>query len=255
MMTLVEKLRRRIERQGLHLARLENDRDSEEEFIPDDDWWLSIYEEQGRNGFFKDEPDFPIALEHYRDALARARASLEPPLDPPHEFLPNNQMRRQLWRMNWPNGPHFKELSAAHDWVAEMHRRVHEGIPPVTEAGFRELAEWFAANEARLRHLSQESQDTQLLDLDDGRRISCANIRFSLREGPRASGAGQIAEDIRELKRRDGPVESRTKLPPTEQVEKKVGGERPTPERDVRSLSDAELMKIIDRGRRTITAP
>jgi hypothetical protein len=37
----------------------------------DEDGWLAVFEELGRDGFFKAEPDFPVALAFYAAVLAR----------------------------------------------------------------------------------------------------------------------------------------------------------------------------------------
>ena len=78
-----------------------------------------------------------------------------------------------------------------------MRRRVADGVPPVTEAEFGELADWFDANRERLYGLSLPSQ---LLDLGDGLVTSTANVRYELARGPRAYRAGEVAEKVRCLK-------------------------------------------------------
>jgi hypothetical protein len=80
-----------------------------------------------------------------------------------------------------------------------MVHRVEVGIPPVTEAEFRELAEWFAANEGRLRQVAGPSE---VLDLGGGRRTGCGHLRYYLARGYRADGAGQLAVDVLEVRRR-----------------------------------------------------
>lgn len=69
-----------------------------------------------------------------------------------------------------------------------MLTRVAEGIPPVSEAEFAELAGWFAEHDASLFACSHPSE---LLDVGGGRRVSCANVRYALAKGPRADGAGR----------------------------------------------------------------
>ena len=56
-----------------------------------------------------------------------------------------------------------------------------------------------AANEARLRQLAGPAE---VLELGGGRRTGCGHLRYYLAKGHRADGAGQIAEDVRELRRR-----------------------------------------------------
>ncbi len=166
---------------------------------PDEDDWLAIFEELGRDGIFKTEPDFPVALTMFRDALTRAHASIDPPFDPPPDFQPESHLP-DLRLQSWRTGGRFPDLDAAFIWLGELLDRVLAGTPPVTETEFRELAEWFAANEGRMRG----SDPDGALDLDGGRRIWCANVRCGLTRGPRADGAGQLAEDIRQLKKRYG---------------------------------------------------
>ena len=79
--------------------------------------------------------------------------------------------------------------------------RVNEGVPLVTEAEFAELAEWFHENRSRLY---QESLPSQLLDVGDGEKTSVADLRASAWNGPRAHGAGKLAEQLRGLKARFG---------------------------------------------------
>jgi hypothetical protein len=54
----------------------------------DEDEWLAAFEAMGRDGCFDPEPEFPEALALFRDALAAAHASADPPFDPPPEFEP-----------------------------------------------------------------------------------------------------------------------------------------------------------------------
>ena len=82
-----------------------------------------------------------------------------------------------------------------------MLTRVVEGIPPVSETEFAELAAWFADHDAGLFAASHPSE---LLDVGGGRRVSCANVRYALAKGPRADGAGRVAEDVRQLRARHG---------------------------------------------------
>lgn len=79
-----------------------------------------------------------------------------------------------------------------------MVHRIDAGIPSVTGVEFRELAEWFAANEPRLRQIAGPSE---VLDLGGGRRTGCAHLRYYLAKGHRADGAGHLAEKVRILLR------------------------------------------------------
>jgi hypothetical protein len=78
-----------------------------------------------------------------------------------------------------------------------MLQRIQECIPPVSEAEFTELAAWFAANE---EWLSKQLDSNRFLDLGNGRKVSCCNLRYALRQGYRDSGAGTVAEDLRQLR-------------------------------------------------------
>jgi hypothetical protein len=80
--------------------------------------WLAAFEELGRQGYFDGEPDFPVALEAFRKAVAES-------------------------------GPDAWDLREW-DWLAEMYMRNTKGKPPVTGSGFNELAGWFRQNESRI---------------------------------------------------------------------------------------------------------
>jgi hypothetical protein len=69
----------------------------------------------------------------------------------------------------------------------------------LTEAEFAEVAEWFHRNYERLYRVSQPSQ---LLDLGGGKHTSNADIRYGLAQGARACRAGELAEDLRQLRGR-----------------------------------------------------
>jgi hypothetical protein len=159
--------------------------------------WLERYEAWGRAGAFAAEPDFPTALAFYRDALAQAKAQADPPFDPPADFMPNLADLPDARLLNWRTRWRFPDVNAGWWWLSEMYDRVISGRPPVTEAEFRELADWFAANDERVYALSLPSQ---VLDLGGGRRTSSANLRWGLTCGPRARGAGEVAEDLRRLR-------------------------------------------------------
>lgn len=70
MMSRIEKLRRRIERQGKHLSRLESARAAEA--LPGPDWWRAIVKEWRGEEIFKDEPDYQTALERFMIRLPDA---------------------------------------------------------------------------------------------------------------------------------------------------------------------------------------
>jgi len=137
-----------------------------------DEDMLREFEELGRQGYFREEPDFPVALENYRQALATSPKSC-------------------------PASASSPEANQAFFWMYELLDRVRRAIPPVTAAEFGELQAWFTAHDARLSQLSMPSQ---MLDLGDGHRIAPGNVRYDLRKGPRAIGAGEVAQIVRRLK-------------------------------------------------------
>jgi hypothetical protein len=162
-----------------------------------DEDWLELFGEWGRAGAFAAEPDIPVALTFYRDALAQAKAQADPPFDPPADFMPNLADLPEVRLLNWRTSWRFPDVDAGWWWLSEMHDRVISGRPAVTEAEFVELADWFAANEKRFYQLSLPSQ---LLDLGGGRKSSLANLRWRLAGGPRAKDGGEVAEDMRRLR-------------------------------------------------------
>jgi hypothetical protein len=157
--------------------------------------FLLYSELRGQQGDFDHEPDFPRALENYRNALAAAKACSDPPWDPPIDFHPSGTPhdRRSLWRTQ----QRFPEVIAGFWWLVAFWRRVQHGLPPVTETEFQELTDWFDAHDGRLYRLSLPSQ---LLELRDGKRISVGEVRHDLARGPRALRAGQVAEHVRQLR-------------------------------------------------------
>jgi hypothetical protein len=155
---------------------------------PDTEEWIAQLKESERAGYFRNEPDFPKALALYLDALGRARAAGQPV----ESDVPADQR---------PRYERFPDELAEYYWISEISWRVFRGIPPVTEAEFAELGAWFAANEERLEGLADSSS---LLNVGRGRKTCCWYIRFALRQGPRAEGAGESAEDIRQLRARYG---------------------------------------------------
>jgi hypothetical protein len=93
----------------------------------------------------------------------------------------------------------FPEVLAGWFWLEEMAERVDGGVPPVTEEEFAELAAWLDDNHQRLWDACQPSQ---LLDVGGGRRRPCADLRYGAARGPRAKGAGELAQDLRLLRAR-----------------------------------------------------
>jgi hypothetical protein len=163
--------------------------------------WLEQFEAWGRDGQFDHEPDFPVALAFYRDALRRAKENIESPFDPPDDFLPQSKNSPAQRLLNWRTKSSFPEVHEGWAWLAGMVLRRERGIPPVTEAEFGTLAVWFYANADRLTALSRPSY---LLVLDKGRRESVSNLLASVSEGARAVRAGEVAGDVRWLQTRYG---------------------------------------------------
>jgi hypothetical protein len=178
-------------------AAVRRDTPSKRSARPNEEDWLERFEAWSRAGVFAAEPDFPRALAFYRDALARAKAQADPPFDPPADFMPHLADLPDARLMNWRTRWRFPDVNAGWWWLSEMYDRATGGLPPVTEAEFRELADWFAANDEQLYQLALPSQ---LLDLGGGRKTSSANLRWGLTCGPRARGAGAVSEDLRRLR-------------------------------------------------------
>ncbi|MCI0702333.1 MAG: hypothetical protein L0241_14720, partial [Planctomycetia bacterium] len=125
----------------------------------DEEDWLAFFKEWGKEHRFDHEPDVPKALAFFRDAITRARASTDPPFDPPPEFCPGHPHIRLAW---WRTDDRFPEVCAGLEWLHEMLLRLANDIPPVSESEFAELAAWFAANDDGLYALSRPSE---LLDV------------------------------------------------------------------------------------------
>jgi hypothetical protein len=94
-------------------------------------------------GFFANEPDFPIAMELYRDAVERG--------DP----------RTTEW-----------------EWLSEMLSRLIESKPPVSEMEYEELADWYRRNESVVYQVDLRSA---LLNGGGPRRIGATKTVEELR--------------------------------------------------------------------------
>jgi hypothetical protein len=151
--------------------------------------WLEVFVQHARDGTLEREPDFPVALAAYRDALARAQT------DP--AFYPGGAAHRPDLRSQ----AHFPELDGALLWLVEMLRRHLDKVPPVSEAQFADLHAWFDASSQRLYQLALPSQ---LLQLEDGRTTSTSTLRYCLDGGPRKGGSGKVARDVRWLRNKYG---------------------------------------------------
>jgi hypothetical protein len=80
-------------------------------------------------------------------------------------------------------------------WLFELLERVESDAPPVTEAEFAELAQRFAAHE-------RERGPRESYTLGE-RAVYTGSVRYGLAQGPRQIGAGQLAEDVRQILARD----------------------------------------------------
>jgi hypothetical protein len=152
--------------------------------------WLEQFEAWGREGAFPAEPDYPMALAAYRNALQNARADAGSG-EERAALLARCQGRFRHVE------PRPREVEASWQWLAEMSQRSLHGIPPVTEAEFRDLAAWFTENGDRLERLALPAR---WFDLGGGRLTSAAKLRYELARGPRAFGAGAAADKVRRLK-------------------------------------------------------
>jgi hypothetical protein len=90
-------------------------------------------------------------------------------------------------------------VAAAWFWLVEMLQRVREHKPAVTEAEFRELADWFGAHAARL------FVPDEVFEMEDGRRTSLLCLRAGLARGLRAMGVTELVEDLRLIRVRYVP--------------------------------------------------
>jgi hypothetical protein len=169
---------------------------SDSEYLDED--WLVQFEAWFDENRFAHEPDYPVALAVYRQALAQARQGT-PSFDPPDDFHPDWPARQR--RLRWRQGRHYPKVTTSWLWLTEFVTRQELGVPPVTEEEFRELAAWFRSHSQELVRTANN-----LLDLGDGRAICSANANHGLAAGCRARGSGQLAEDIRRLRLRNEEI-------------------------------------------------
>jgi hypothetical protein len=80
---------------------------------------LEVWKQWGKDGGFKSEPDFPVALEAFRQAVERG-------------------------------DPRPVEMQ----WMLEMSERVLKRIPAVTEKEYAELAAWYRRNASMLSDIN-----------------------------------------------------------------------------------------------------
>jgi hypothetical protein len=98
-------------------------------------------------------------------------------------------------------GVRFPDVPVAYEWLMEILWRVQRGILPVTKSEFAEWGAWFEANAERLERLADSSG---LFDVGAvaGRAAGMSGLRCGTDRGPR--GAGEVAEDIRQLRAQYG---------------------------------------------------
>jgi hypothetical protein len=166
--------------------------------IPDDDPleedWLLMYEDWANQGMFVGEPDFPVALAAYRQALAEAKQG-QPSWYPPADFEPGQRTRQRF--ASWRHQHHYPAVNKTWLWLSEFFDRVRQGLPPVTRAEFQELANWFEINQ---KHLTRLEGPSELVAVSGGRRTCLTNLRYGLLQGYQARGVGRLAEDLRHLR-------------------------------------------------------
>ena len=159
----------------------------------DEDEWLVQFEAYYENGHAANEPDYPIALDCYRAALVEAHRR---GFDPPATFRPEESDRR-LRAKAWRTAERYPDVSAGWDWLSEFISRGAKAIPPVTEAEFHALGDWFAAHEDRLRAIMHPSH---YLELGAETFTTLSDVRWQLAKGPRVCDAGELAVTIRRIR-------------------------------------------------------
>jgi hypothetical protein len=156
--------------------------------------WLTIFQEEEAKGVYVDERDFPLALASFRQAIEDAGHE-SPPFFPPEDFRTDLALVERI--VEWRRPRFYRKVRSALTWLFEFSHRVYNHIPPVTTQEFEELRRWVEANDSKLRQAYDRSG---LLPLGDGRTVNFMNILAGLQWGPRESGAGELAQTIREIK-------------------------------------------------------
>jgi hypothetical protein len=193
------------------------------------EWWLRRWEAQGRRGDFRAAPDFEEALAGYRAAIEAAAATGEWD-DPPPHFMASEADPR-VRRKHWRESPRFENVQAAQWWVLQIAARVERGVPPTSQAEFRELRDWFERNEQALWQRCRLTG--QLLHLDDGTRVSPSSLRADFDCDGRADWKGEAADVARRLRAQFGEVVEVTDTAPRHDREDQpaprtaVGGRKP----------------------------
>jgi hypothetical protein len=175
--------------------------------------WLVAFEAMGREGRLDGEPDYPLALAQYRDALRNPTPSAYYRYDGALRDLPESYRDRTHVRVSGEGnilrdgvdvtrGVYCPVLHAADEgwqWLAGMSLRIMGGVPPVTEAEFQELTDWLYDV---LRHIDKPTFSGGEIDLQPPCGASYfttpSNLWMSMRNGgPRALDAGEYAEAVR----------------------------------------------------------
>ena len=127
---------------------------------------MALFEQWAAAGVFDREPDFPAALQAYRDGI----------------------------REQGGEGRKVKEWF----WLAEMARRVLHGKSPVTEAEYVELSEWFHRHKSEIP--IEERRYVVESWLCGTRSVTHFSLDSTFDRGPRRMGATAVVEKMQELK-------------------------------------------------------
>lgn len=152
-----------------------------------DEQWLACFEKRAAEGHFDGEPDAPEALAAYRTAIREAR-QIEG--DPEPGWCPHLSPEQR--RLEWQSYRHRPVVEAL-GWLANMHRRVIDGRPPITEAERLDLIDWFEAHQARI------FAGRDRVDLGNGRQVFSGSS-WRLQGGPGHHDTNDAVEDFRRLR-------------------------------------------------------
>ncbi len=149
---------------------------------------LAAFEKLGQEGYFDDEPDFPIALAEFRSALRSDDATR-----PPADYQPWESKRRRTEA--WLDTKTRKQL----EWLFEIRDRVRKGLPPLTAAEWNSLETWIE-NNADLVPIGERLQPwpREMPWIV----VSASYLRIFFRGGWRQRSAGVMAEQVRQLRAR-----------------------------------------------------
>src|SRR5260370_10952586 len=101
--------------------------------------WLILFEQWEAKGDYAAEPDFPLALANFRQAIEDA-AHESPPFFPPDDFRTDLALVARV--VEWRRPRFYPKVRAAWCWLSVFSHRVHTGIPPLTVQGLGELRHW-----------------------------------------------------------------------------------------------------------------